>query len=228
MTVEHRRQLLALRAGTLRDFLTLWPALDPTRLDATFDAWLTGVAALVARDRSRANALAVAYLRAIRVAVGAQGAPVVRLPRDVPLEQLRIVLGTTAVATIKRKATAGVPAAVAAETALVASSGEVTKFVLAAARDTVRESAVADPTIVGWRRVGPGSCDFCRMLIGRGAVYTDRTVRFASHAHCSCAAEPAFGGVEPTPVQAFQGTTRTINDVDRARVRRYLADNRAG
>lgn len=59
-------------------------------------------------------------------------------------------------------------------------------------RLTVMDSAVRDPAARGWRRAGSGGCDFCRMLIGRGAVYTEATADFQSHDHCNCAAVPAF------------------------------------
>lgn len=61
------------------------------------------------------------------------------------------------------------------------------------ARTTVSTSSVADPKARGWTRVGDGSsCDFCSMLLGRGAVYTEATADFAAHDHCGCQAEPAF------------------------------------
>lgn len=69
-------------------------------------------------------------------------------------------------------------------------------------RETVMGSALADPKADGWQRVGAGSCDFCNMLIGRGAVYSEATADFASHDHCNCAAVPAFSG-EPRPVKPY-------------------------
>lgn len=59
-------------------------------------------------------------------------------------------------------------------------------------RLTVTSSSVADPSALGWRRTGLGRCDFCRMLIGRGAVYREATADFAAHDNCSCGAEPEF------------------------------------
>lgn len=59
-------------------------------------------------------------------------------------------------------------------------------------RLTVTGSSVADPSAVGWRRVGLGRCTFCRMLIGRGAVYSEATADFKCHDHCTCGAEPEF------------------------------------
>lgn len=60
------------------------------------------------------------------------------------------------------------------------------------ARQTVTASSVADPQARGWQRAGAGECDFCAMLLGRGAVYTEATADFQSHDHCRCQAEPAF------------------------------------
>lgn len=60
------------------------------------------------------------------------------------------------------------------------------------ARQTVMGSSVADPQARGWQRVGAGECEFCSMLIGRGAVYSAATADFESHDHCRCFAEPAF------------------------------------
>lgn len=59
-------------------------------------------------------------------------------------------------------------------------------------RLTVSRSSIEDPQARGWVRVGNPRCDFCRMLIGRGAVYTEATVGFDAHDHCNCAAAPAW------------------------------------
>lgn len=59
-------------------------------------------------------------------------------------------------------------------------------------RLTIVRSSIADPAARGWQRTGTGNCDFCSMLIGRGAVYTEATADFQSHDHCNCQAEPAF------------------------------------
>lgn len=60
------------------------------------------------------------------------------------------------------------------------------------ARQTVSGSSVADPSARGWKRVGVGGCDFCRMLLGRGSVYTEATADFEAHDHCNCTAAPAW------------------------------------
>lgn len=91
-------------------------------------------------------------------------------------------------------------------------------------RTTVTGSSVADPQATGWQRVGSGECDFCEMLIGRGAVYSEASADFASHDHCNCAAVPAFKGV-PIPVKPYTPSSRNISDADRARVREWLASH---
>ncbi len=74
-------------------------------------------------------------------------------------------------------------------------------------RYTVAESAVADPRAGGWQRVGVGECKFCRMLIGRGAVYSEATADFASHDSCNCSAVPAWKG-QPVPVKPYTVSPR--------------------
>lgn len=70
--------------------------------------------------------------------------------------------------------------------------GGVQRRIVNFGRLTVTTSSIADPSAVGWRRTGLGRCDFCRMLIGRGAVYREATADFAAHDNCNCGAEPEF------------------------------------
>jgi len=70
--------------------------------------------------------------------------------------------------------------------------GGLQRIIANADRQTVMESAVKDPKAKGWKRVGSGKCEFCRMLIGRGAVYTEATAQFKSHDHCGCSAVPVW------------------------------------
>lgn len=60
-------------------------------------------------------------------------------------------------------------------------------------RATVTQSSIADPQAQGWERVGDGStCEFCSMLLGRGAVYSEESAAFEAHDHCGCSAAPAW------------------------------------
>jgi hypothetical protein len=94
-------------------------------------------------------------------------------------------------------------------------------------RQTVTGSSVADPKATGWQRVGSGECDFCSLLIGRGAVYSEASADFASHDHCKCSATPAFEG-EPRPVKKYTPGPRDATkaggaDYDRAKA--WIADH---
>ena len=110
------------------------------------------------------------------------------------------------------------------DTALSLVSGGLVKRVFTGSRDTLTETAYRDPQARGWQRQGRGECSFCRMLIGRGLVYTKKSVNFGAHDNCKCVAVPAFGG-RAIPVKPYQVTDRTITDADRARVKAWIAQN---
>lgn len=76
--------------------------------------------------------------------------------------------------------------------ALDKTQGGFQRIIANAGRDTVTGSSVRDPRARGWQREGNGECDFCSMLIDRGAVYSEATADFESHDHCQCSAVPVF------------------------------------
>lgn len=112
----------------------------------------------------------------------------------------------------------------ALQTALSLVVDGVGRRVAQAARETVMGSSIADPQARGWQRDGVGACAFCRMLISRGAVYSEASVDFGAHVRCRCTAVPAFSGA-PRPVRPFTPSLRRYSDADKARVRRYLREN---
>lgn len=77
-------------------------------------------------------------------------------------------------------------------TTLTKVAGGLQRIIANADRQSVMGSSVQDRSARGWERVGAGECDFCQLLIGRGAVYTEATADFESHDHCGCIALPAF------------------------------------
>lgn len=91
-------------------------------------------------------------------------------------------------------------------------------------RLTVTESTVADPKAVGWQRVGTGECPFCRLLIGRGAVYSRATADFSAHDHCRCSAVPAWGGL-PRPVKPYTPSLRGTSKADQDRAKKWIAEH---
>lgn len=192
LTAEYRRQSLALRSATLRDLRRIWPALDWRDLEGTFPAWLAGAGTLVQRDRRRAAGLASRYLEAHRMAARVPGAPEVRLAPQIDAQRLETALRVTSLVAIRRGFGAGFSPEKAMANGFVQSSGSATRLVLDAGRETIRRTTLADSRTQGWRRVGSPSCDFCRMLIGRGAVYTEASADFQAHDHCGCSAEPVY------------------------------------
>ncbi len=227
LTGEHRAQLAEITGGSTRSMLSLWQILDPYDLDGTFDAWFEAVKIVVSGDRELSTQAAVDYLAKIRAEFGLEQFPAespVRMPDGTVRSRVRsVIVG------IKEASGRGVDPVAATADALAVATGVVQEMVLHASRTSVSRTAVRDPSMGGWRRIGRGTCAFCAMLISRGAVYNSLSVRFASHRHCRCSVEPALRGVASSVNSIFApASTRNISDADRARVREYLAANPAG
>lgn len=80
-----------------------------------------------------------------------------------------------------------------------------------AGRDTIITNVKKDQQATAWARIPEpeltksGTCAFCAMLAGRGAVYKSDTVKFLAHTakggkghNCVCHAEPVFGKYQPS------------------------------
>jgi hypothetical protein len=105
------------------------------------------------------------------------------------------------------------------------ADGGLQKRLVNAANKTVTGSAERDPHAKGYmRQTRPGACRFCVMVASRGGVYTKTSSTFACHEHCYCRAVPAWGGKE-LPVGPYKPSERPSTPEDRARVRRWIADN---
>lgn len=95
-------------------------------------------------------------------------------------------------------------------------------------RDTILTNRNRDPSAVGWQRVTNGGCKMCRMLADRGAVYSDKTARFATHPNCRCSAQPVFSsdeyGREASVIQYVASRKRRTPSM-RADLREYLNAN---
>lgn len=115
--------------------------------------------------------------------------------------------------------------------------GGSVRRILKYGRNVVSTSAIADPGAAGWQRQGVGAnCPFCNFLIGRGAVYSENTVTFASHDHCNCVAVVAFKGLEKPVLLDKDGkrlttsgrASRTDDEkrkVDNERIRAWIEAN---
>lgn len=101
-------------------------------------------------------------------------------------------------------------------------------------RSTISGNSVRDPQAVGWKRIGTGSCQFCRMLIERDELYSKATADFASHDNCLCQAYPLIKGAKPIDVKDYvvssrrtidPDTGKPIVDADFERAKKWIADN---
>lgn len=90
LTEEHRQQQLQIRAAFLREFFTLWPLMDPTRVDETGTAWIQAVMPLIREYRDLSADAAENYYRDFRLAE----APTDALTIPVPQIE-RVTRGTT-------------------------------------------------------------------------------------------------------------------------------------
>lgn len=223
-----RQQNLALRAATLRDAMRLWPALDVANMEETFPAWLAAQRILIRRDHRRTAALASAYLKAARFSSGVPGSPVVLMADPPPDAQVVAAMSTTARAGFFKALQAGRTVEEARQVALVRTLGATGRLALLGGRDTVRYSLAADPRGAGWQRIASGSaCAFCRMLAGRGAVYSAETADFSAHDHCGCTVAAVYSA-EPIAVRAYEPSDRgrwsdRATDADRDRMADALA-----
>jgi len=185
LTAQHRAAQIQLRALTLRDYLTVWPLWDGT--EATWDRLVAATLPLVRAHHQLSSSLASTYYEALRRADSPGGSPT---PRLASLDEKAVVgtLGVTGMAMTRRALMAGQAPQAARQTALVRTSGTVTRMVLNGGRETLVRSVDADRRGAGYDRVlSPGSCDFCQSRAGETV-----TGDFEAHDHCSCTAEPVF------------------------------------
>lgn len=99
--------------------------------------------------------------------------------------------------------------------------------IAAAMRETVVDNTDRDPDAVGWQRYArPGACKFCTMLVGRGAVFTESTARFAAHRNCHCVAGPSWDPDAPrASVIQYRASQSTRTAAQREALREYLNHN---
>jgi len=193
LTQTHRAQQLLLRRATVARLAKLWPALDWARLDATYPAFAVQVGALVQANRMTSAGLSAQYLRAFRKASGIPGELKVVFAEPLIVDQFTTSLRVSSVVAAKNAASRGELADEAMSDAFTLASGEMSRLVLDAGRETVRATSIADPRCEGWERiVSRGACEFCVMIADRGAVFTKDSADFQSHGACGCTAAPVF------------------------------------
>lgn len=166
-----------------RDLNRFWSTLNLNNPETARDALLRFVPALVETYGSAAASVAADWYdeqRSLEV-VGSRFRAVAAEPVKSDLMEAQVRFGAQHLFTLNPEQT------------LAFLLGSATKYAVAPSRDTVVTSAIKDPAARGWSRHTSGhGCGFCDMLAGRGHVYTQATVGFEAHAHCNCAASPAW------------------------------------
>lgn len=204
LTAQHRNAQVQVQAQTLRDFIRLWPIWQGD--DQSFGLLVDATLPLVRVHHQISASLAAAYYDTFRRAEQVAGQPAPRLAPAVDPEQVAVSMRVTGRVMTGKAILAGQSPQAAMQTALVRTSGAVSRHALAGGRDTLILSAREDTQAVGWARVTAGKpCAFCAMLASRGPVYKQDTSGFKAHDHCACSAEPSYEGSEwPGRARDFQ------------------------
>jgi hypothetical protein len=210
-----RREIRDLGLVATEDIAVLWRSVKDARdaKEALYDL----LPELVAHYHGAAAAAAADFYDSVREASEASGtfAPILDTNRDLGTNEL--------VSWALRTAQDG-------ETFQSLIAGGVTKRIANGARGVVTGTSIADPAARGWMRIGAGECDFCAMLISRGAVYSEASVEFAAHDHDNCGAAPAFNASQIKAVRSeYVPSARRRSDTRKARenasAREWIAEH---
>jgi hypothetical protein len=209
LTEAHYRQQVALRSLTLRQVLTLWPALRLDSFDTIDRTWPAVEQALMTLIPARftdSAGLAARYFTLFRQAEGVGGVADALLATAPAEELVTTALRVTGPYTAKHLVALKDPKA--SDRTLTRLAGSVSRIVGNGGRDTLDRSVSADRRALGYARVtSPNGCAFCRLLASRGPVYkADTALRRADgkkyHDHCSCTKEPVYARDQPWPGRA--------------------------
>lgn len=191
LTEAHRLAQIRQGAKTAVDLANIWSLLDLSAIDATAPRWLEIARAIVISHGTESAHLAQQYLQSIRgLTVGSPGHPATWLPNTAAIDTSLMVTGP-----IRAKKLAGTGRTLAdiSDIARASSSAAGQRHALGGGRSVITDTLRHDQRARGYARVtSGGSCDFCQMLAGRGAVYSARTGSFEAHDGCGCSAKPVY------------------------------------
>ena len=183
LTRAHRRDLAELTGLAEQDLALIWR--DFNTADAARDGLIELLPRLVSIYGSAAATLGADWFDELRDAAAVKGR-FRAIPADLPDQGRTDALARWGIGPLFQ-------AEPDFDTALVNVSGGLQRIVMNADRESVVRSSIQDRSARGWQRVGSGrSCEFCSMLLGRGAVYSEASADFLSHDRCNCGAEPVF------------------------------------
>lgn len=167
-----------------RDLLAAWRQLDPSDAPATRDGLLDLLPGIVDTYHLTAAAVTADWYDLMRADAGVRRRFAAVIADELSIEQIAALARWSVGPLFSAEPDSDV--------SLSKLVGGAQRLILNGARATVVGSVRRDPANVGWRRVGAGGCDWCQMLIGRGAVYRAETAIFESHDRCRCTAVPEF------------------------------------
>lgn len=210
---EFRAANRTLSARAERDLLAFWATLDLTKPERARDALLRFIPTLTTLYGQGAATVAADWYDELRAVERIPGrfAATVAAPFATDYVEQRVRFGAAHLFTD------------APSEMLPFLDGVVQEYVLQPGRDTIQQSAKADPRAVGWHReTSPGACKFCRMLAGKGGVYhKESSATFAAHGDCNCSARPSWDADAPqVPAVAYVASTR----MDKLRARAASGD----
>jgi hypothetical protein len=194
LTEEYRLEQARLGARTVAQMRTVWPVLVPADMDNTAPLWVAVATPIIADHRAESAQLASAYLASFKGAETGLGAPPVVLADTIDRDAVATSLLVTGPYSLRRNLSQGVLFERALAAAEAGSAAAAMRHAMNGGRATILDSIAADPDALGWARATSGkACAFCAMLASRGPVYSERSVDFHAHDHCSCTAEPIYG-----------------------------------
>lgn len=188
-----------------RDLRDLWRSLDLSKPEAARDALLEAFPVVTFRYGAASATIAADWYDDLRFTEGVQGRFAAEMSDPVSPEfvQSRVRYGAAHLFTDNP------------ERMLPFLSGALVKYTLQPGRDTITQSAAADPQARGWHRETRPSesytsgCDLCRFLAHRGAVYRKGAAAFAAHDDCKCIAVPSWdAGAPEVPAAVYEASKR--------------------
>lgn len=189
LTQQHYAQQVALRAAILRDGQALWRLWTPGDARSWRELVATALAVLDTRH-TQSKAVAARYFQQLSaMETGRVERPVLAPPLE--RERVERSLAQTGLVGYIGAKSRGLTPPAAAQVGFVRFAGALTKLALDGGRETIVQSATASRRARGFRRITSGNaCEFCAGLADEGVG----PEVFEAHDHCSCSAEPVFGG----------------------------------
>lgn len=212
---EQQRTQQGLMVLLAQEMAALWQIITLGEFARTVPEWQAAAIVVCQRYALAATTAAADYYEAEREAAGAVGPFTVELA-DIPPEKAGRSLSWAVKDLWLPEEEEPPPIEERLRSAQTKAAGVAEKLVEDAARDTVIDATHADPQARGWARyASAGACDFCALLALRGAVYSEDTVRFRAHDHCTCWAVPVFRGQQWEPPEHVREWQRIYREATR-------------